>query len=353
MGFFIFIVVTLFLLIDRKTKIVFFLSFLYLWFVFGWCSYTPDMEIYRWRYEEYDSEWMEMITEPGYSMAMGMFHKHGFHLPDIYIFISFFFLLSLYFYVYKSTKNRSAVIGLILISIYPLLVTLLRTTFAFTLDFIAFYILINYETKIRFLFFSLLIVLATQIHSLSILYLVFMGALFIKGENLNKIVLIALGCSQVAITLASVLMPDVMAMFDMTEKTEQFMEDTEAEANKLVQFLLAVFRILSVVIIPFGIQFILKKKNIVFSNKEKVIMDMNKVGLLVIPLLVISHDLYRVFFVFAVINFCFAANYMKNKRCFWFTLLAACNVGYWFIWRPYFEQVFYSVYTRNYLLCYL
>lgn len=347
------------LLCKKNSKVAFFLSFFYLWMVFGLSSFTIDRGIYEGRYYNYDSQWMNSITEPLYSYTMELFHTFHFDLVDLYVTLSFIYLFSLYFFINKHAKNRCAVIAFILISIYPLQMCLLRTTYAFAFVLPAIHILLYSRSKYRPIVFLLLLLVASLIHSVCILF-GFMLLPYLFPKRLHKNLFIICFGAAVVFTVSLNSLPQLLSVvaieyFDLSKKSEVFLSDTNNTSHKAIQYILALLRVLSVVIIPIGLHFLLrlKKKLYLFEEKDWLLLSINYFSLIFAPLLYISHDLYRIFFVIAILNFCMASRFFYVRGYRGYVFACVLNIGYWFIWRPYFKVAYWDTYMSNYVYQYI
>lgn len=324
-------------------------SFLYMWIIFGWCGQVADKGIYLMRFEDYDESWVLAITEPLYTVTMYLFHFLGVSFQGTYIIVSFFFLSVLYWYVNKVSKARNVVLALILISVYAMIVCMYRTTYSITFIMLAMYVLVYTKLNFKYVIFCCLVIVASCIHSMCILYIIYLLPFFLTKKTIYRwlytcIPLLAIGVG----AIHSNILPKIMDLVNLGEKMELFIGDAKNGMN-IIKFLLAAFRLISVIALPVGICKLLSKKGRAVSEWDNKIVLMNVMSLYLLPLLYISHDLYRVMYVFAIMDFCMATHYIKDKRIFWYTILCTVNIGYWFIWRPYFKMVFLSVFTDNLL----
>lgn len=359
MGIIIVFVAILIFLCKKNSRMTFALSFLYLWMVFGLSSFTVDRGIYEGRYYDYDSQWMSSITEPLYTFTMWIFHQLNFDLVDLYLSLSFIFLCSLYFYIHHHAVNRCTTIAFILISIYPLQMCLLRITYAFTFVLLGIHILLYTRYKYRVIAFFALLLVASLIHSVCILYSFMLLPYFIPVKKHKMIFLICL-CGGILFTVSVESLPELLAFmkiedFDLSKKSEVFLEDTASSSNRIITYLLALLRVLSVVLLPIGLFFILrlKRKLYLLTGNDRFILTVNYFSLLFAPMLYISHDLYRIFFVIAILNFCMASRLFYIRGCRTYVFVCVLNVGYWFIWRPYFKLAYWDVYMSNYVYEYV
>jgi len=353
MGILLLLLLIILQLNKNKSNLLFILSFIFMWITFGWNEQNPDKHIYEDRFDLYDTSWYVTITEPLYTYTIHLFHCYQFTFQESYIIISCFFLSILFFYIRKTSRYRNFTLALILISIYAMIVVLFRTTYAISFVLIGFYIL--FYTKLstikRILIYSGLILIASFIHSMCIIYLSCTIIQLFKRKTIIKLTVIGSICSCIFIVgIASNLLPAFMEYINMTEKATLFLNDTDQESNnKFIQFTLAALRVFSVIIIPLGIYYLESNKNRL-NNIDNQIITLNILLISIIPLLYISHDLYRIFYAIAIINYCMASTHITNKKIFIFLILASINMGYWFIWRPYFVDVFVTVYTKNLII---
>ncbi len=336
----------------KKSKLLSILSFIFMWIIFGWNEENPDKHIYKDRFDLYDTSWFVTITEPLYTFTIHLFHYYQFTFQESYIIISFFFLSILFFYIKKTTCYRNFALAMILISIYAMIVVLFRTTYAISFILIGFYILLYTNlnlTKKIFIYFGLVLI-AAFIHSMCIIYLSCIIILLFSRKTIIKLTIIGSICSCIFIVgIASNLLPTFMEYINMAEKATLFLNDTNEASNKFIQFTLAFLRVFSVIIIPLGVYYFESNKNRL-NNIDNLIITLNILLISIIPLLYISHDLYRIFYVIAIINYCMASTHITNKKIFKFLIFASINMGYWFIWRPYFVNVFITVFTQNLLI---
>lgn len=323
-----------------------------MWIIFGWNDNNPDKEIYRTRFELYD-DWMSNITEPLYTFTISIFHQADVSFQGSYIIISLFFLSILSFYICKTCKYKSFVLALILISVYALIVVLFRMTYAITFVLIGMYFFIHskFSTRIKSLIMAIFITLASLVHSMCIIYFLLFIPYFINKRNLKLCFFIYIPITFILIGfIEHSLLPSIMNKMNLDQKMDIFLGDTNNTQNKYIQYILASLRVISVIILPLGISYIADKtKSIKIAPKDKKIIDINWFSLFIIPLLYISHDLYRIMFILVIIDFCMASNYIRHRSILLYTIVCACNIGYWFIWRPYFENVFLAVFTSNLL----
>lgn len=349
MGIIVYFTVLIALLLFPKNRILLWLSFVYLWIVYFACTYTYDLDIYIDRYYFYD-DWFAKITEPLYTSTMGFFHFLHMKFIHVQMTISFLFLSSLFYFIIRTTKLQCFVIAMILISSYSFLVDLQRSCYAFVFCFPAFLVLLNDHNPIRrTIVYVALILIATTIHAMCIVYLLFIPIGILDHRKIvnSTVVLLLLGV--LFIGIIDYLIPELANLMGMADKEASTRESMEAAKNRTVTYILAFLRCASVISLPLGIEYILKWKNMLYklSSVDKKIIDMNIALISILPYLYLSHDLFRLFFVISIINYCFASRHLYDKWLFAYTIVCAINMAYWFMWRPYFMDMFWNIYLDN------
>jgi hypothetical protein len=182
------------------------------------------------------------------------------------------------------------------------------------------------------------------------MYFVFLGAYFIKDKVIYKYIKIAIPIAILFLGIIQYYMSDAFEYFDMSKKLDMINKDLEKSTSVTIRTILANLRVLSVVALPIGLNYLLKKKyDQQLTAFDNMVLKLNVAGLIFCPLLYLEHDIYRLFYVIAIIDFCVASHYLKYKYCKWYSIICCFNIGYWFIYRPYFETVFIQVYSNNLL----
>ena len=280
---------------------------------------------------------------------MHVFHIFNLDYKYVTICLSFFILTSIFYFIKKNTFNYNFAIGLFLLSIFTFLVVLLRTSYAIAFILLGFNILLNSKSKYKDIYYIILVIIGSCIHVMCILYLLYFIPYKVSKRKLIKLGYIYFIISVFSISfIATGLLPTLMEYLGLTQKAQIFLADTDQETNKVIQYILAFLRLLSVIILPIGLNLILKKRTYIYSI-DKIIITFNWFSLFIAPLLYISHDLYRLLYVIVIMNFCMASHYMKYDKCYYYTLFCSINIGYWFIWRPYFKEVFLDIFTNNFI----
>lgn len=330
------------------------LSIVFAFLLFGWCCSTPDWGVYQTRYYNWDG-YMIDLTEPLYTKTMQLLNYWNFEFQSVYITIAFAFIIGFTFLVRKLTFNISYVVGLMLISIFPMIISMQRSAYAFCFVFFAFYALFFADSLwIKVTLFSACIVTATLIHSMCIMYFVFLGAYFIKDKTIYKYIKIAIPITIFFLGVIQYFMSDFFVFLDMSKKMDMLNNALDQTSSITKRTFLANLKVLSVIALPIGLNYLLKiKYNQRFTAFDNMVLKLNIAGLIFCPLLYLAHDICRLFYVIAIIDFCVASHYLKYKYCKWYSIFCCFNIGYWFIYRPYFEDVFVQIYSNNLLFDFL
>lgn len=169
--------------IFRSSKIVAFLFFVFLWICFGWSGENADTEIYLYRYKYYKT--ISSTTEPLFTYLIDLGHKLNLDYDSFLILVSFLYLILLTVFV-KKLQIRYVMLPFLFFLVYPFImsVVIVRFTMAAGLIIYAFSFLLIPQ-KYGWLKYSLLVILATLIHSSSIFFLIF---LLVNKISLKKTV---------------------------------------------------------------------------------------------------------------------------------------------------------------------
>ena len=339
----------------NNSKLINIISLLFGFLLYGFCIHTNDTSIYMNRYYAWDDSWRIKITEPLYTWTVILFRNINFSFQEFFFIIAAVFVICFAFFVNKLTNKISYVVGLTLISIYPMLITLQRSSYAFSFVFLAFYFLLFSSRKIvKITLFTTFIAISSLIHSMCIMFFLFGLAYFIDFKRIQKYTIITTIVIIMAISIMNTLFHSFFTFINMEEKYKMLSEHADTVKDIVKSTILALLRVLSVIALPIGIKYILTKNyKTQLSTTDNIIFKLNFVGLLFCPLLYISHDIYRIFYPFAIMNFCLASHYLTYNYCKWYSLFCCLNIGYWFIYRPCFDHVFIEVYTHNYIFDFL
>lgn len=351
LGLILLIVFVILFLTKKNSNLIFLYGFFYLWLVFGWCTKPGDLEIYQDRYESWDSDFFQSITEPLYTWTIALFHYLKLDFWQSVIVLSFIFLLSLFSVIYKLTKNKNFVLALLLISIYPMLITLLRNTYSFSFSLFSFYFLLYGKPKVKFLFFILFVFVATFIHSMNILFVLFLIPYINSYKTCYKF---SFGGFIVTAILAFLYTKNssvVMGVFGMSSKSDLVLAANDmATDSPIITFVLSVLKVLSIMALPIIFQRYADNHKIRLRSEEVAIIKFNIFGLVFLPLLILSFDIYRLFLLMAIINFCLLSRYIRIRWVYVATIIYALNIGYWVLYRHYFDRLFLGVFMNNAIL---
>lgn len=326
---------------EKKSKGLFFLFSLFLVVLFGFNSWTVDRSIYLGRYEFFDEDYFADNTEFLFTFLMNFLNNLGLDFQFFLFLSGLFFTTSLCFYVYKTTLHINYVLSLYLLSVFLFNICLLRVSISFILVIPAFYFYIFRRDNIGFFLFVLLILLASSFHMMCICYLVILPARYIPSNKLLMLSLIFAFVAIFSLFFIKGLVLEYSSFVGMNEKLNKSLDVTSETSNPIVAFILAAFRWLSVVLQPLIFYKILStSERINLKETDIVIININLILISFVPFLFLSHDLYRMTFVIFLVNLCMMSNYIKIKKVKYLMFFLSINVAYWFIWRPYFIDVY-------------
>ena len=335
-------------LTNRSSNSLYIIGFLYLWMVFGWCTKPGDLEIYMERYELWDTDFYLMITEPLYTWTMALLHKLKLDYWDSVKIISFFILFALFFLINKCSHNKNFVLALILLSLYPMMITLFRFSYSSIFTFLSFYCLLYNRTKFKYLFFIVFVIVASLIHSMNLFYILFIIPYLKSYDYIKRNSIWGLVSVITLVTFFIKLMPLVLSGLELADKADQISEVTDNEDNKWIMFILSVLKALSIIVLSVFLKWYADRHHVSVNKVELSIVKFNIFGIIFIPLIWISFDFYRLYIPLAILNYCMADRFLKYKKVFLVSFLCTMNIGYWIVYRHYFERIFLGVYMNNF-----
>lgn len=328
-------------MIFPSDKRVFAFTILVIFLVFGFNTWTVDRSIYEGRYNYWDEDFFLENTEPIYSFYIKSLNGLGISFQGFIIISALLFVSVLAFYTQKTTKNFNFALGLYLIAAFMFEVSMLRNTFAFCFMIPAFYFLIYEKSYTKYV---VLTSLACLCHISSVIFFLYLLC-YVKTKTLLKFV--ALGCLflfPITYIIKQYIL-EIAPLLGMEQKADIVFDDMDNGGNLIVVFLLSSFRVLSIVLLCIGTLFILYKYKLATKFPVQV-FNINLLSLLILPILLVSHDSFRPMFVICLVNVCAMSVYNYTK-VYKFLLLASFNVAYWIYIRPYFVNIFVKPLCEN------
>lgn len=305
-------------LIFKKSKLITAIIFLLLWILFGWSYGNADYEIHLRRYTKYVV--LSGETEFLYTKLMQLSNGIGLDYQSFLILCSIIILICLVFFIKSYTKNVNFVLALYII--YPLCmdVTMVRYTLATALIIVGFKYLLS-NNKLAIQKYIMFVLLASMIHISSIIFMIFIVC---KLFDRKKIV-------RITVIICVILFTAVNSFFAFASKLSQinFLSIGEKiniilNASQTKYSSIMWFRYQGKIIIIFALYLMINiiilrwiYKNHVYEYKHitmnlnliEIVLKMNIICMVILPLIMISADIFRVQLTLTVVNYVAIAQY--------------------------------------------
>lgn len=314
MTYFIYYIETFLGLFIKRNKVLFVVSFLTLFLLFGWCYDHADYGIYDNRYNNYENTLD--FTEPLFILFVQLCHALNLDLQGFLQFSAFLFLSSLFFFVDKLSFDRNKVIALYMLS--PLFfydVVQVRNSLSLAFVYLAFYFIISRNgDKKGMIAYVTFILLATCVHFASFVFLLYLIAF---KFDIKKCIYISLSFSIASFVLSQTLLSSLMGYMVLGEKVES----VTAGAAERYSGNNAILVNIAMLILMIGTFFVLYWKNRRLCDKmEDIVLKFNVLSLCLIPLLFVTVDFHRTFMAMMIFNFIIYAKWIKLTKYKMFTI---------------------------------
>lgn len=170
----------------RKSKVVATLFFLFMWSLWGWNSWNGDYDAYKFDYD--NSDWFfDSNYELGYVYMLKAFSFIGFEFQTYMICLSFLVLSSILAFCLKYSKYP-AMYSMLYFIIFIMEFVFTRNFIVHSILIFAFFLVFK-KVKYYKIWFVLLIIVASTIHSTAFVSLIFTLSFYKpKFLNLKKII---------------------------------------------------------------------------------------------------------------------------------------------------------------------
>ena len=169
---------------SRKSKLISIIIAVTLIIMIGWSSGTADFSNNEGRYIYYDTEWINSITEPLYTLIMKTCNSFGMPFRTFLVLEAVFIVSVFLWFIQKESDSTNYVLMLYFIWPFCRDAVVLRTTLATTFLYIAFHFYLK-SGKRNLVWFSLVVFTAGMIHYGMLFYLVlFIPALIPSKEDI-------------------------------------------------------------------------------------------------------------------------------------------------------------------------
>jgi len=341
LGLILAIILTLFALFFKRSKIATGLLFILMWILFGWNYWNGDYEAYEKIYNESIFALFLNSYETGYILLNIIFKIWEFSFQEFLIVISGFSLLLLCRFVVKYSVYPALFSAIFLWVFLPLDYVLLRNFLAFSIVLQGICSLID-NVKYKYFKFILFIFLASTIHSSSIFYLLILPV--IRRETQLKL----------SVILIAVVGGFVVYLFFGRVLLYNFLKDFGGGRSEFYQTNLITFfsLFLSQVILTNFIVYIYSKfnpeeNNFLNSNFYLLIFNINLIALFLIIFYYDFSIFVRLFRHISILNCILITNvlYLLNKEKNGVFLASTLFINIFFIFYLFF---FFSYFIISY-----
>lgn len=309
------LLVDVFDLTKKRSKIVLFISLMLLWVLYAFSSGNADEITNKARF--YMSSNFIGMTEPGYALIMRAFNSIGVSFEFYKMIIAAFELLLISSTVVKFTKNYNFVFGLYLIFPFCMDVVQMRETLAlsivvFSLRFL--FIHSNKKYDKNNTYFVLCIILASMFHSSSLIY---MFLLIAKKFDVKQVIGLSLGIALAGLILITPTTITLIGkIINMSGKVTGLLFKLDAVSWRVTRMTL--FRIFVYFLLFLLLYYLIKSKSALDGGNKKKLdfaLKCNIVILIIIPLIKYSVDFYRCQISLSILNYiCFADTLSSEKK---------------------------------------
>lgn len=311
-------------LVQRRKTLLTYLFVVFLWTLYAFSSGNADFVIHQTHFHSYSdfasqTEWM-------YSLFMRAFNLCGLDYRAFLVCDSLFVLLAYYIFIKRNTRYVAFVLSLYMIFPFCMDVTMVRYTFAFAVILLG---LDGAWSGKSWKGFLLSIFIATLIHSGSMLMLLWLLPLRFNNRMLMRMTACIVPC----LCLSGVMLKELVKFFmlmdplglkekisivlDFSQMSYEFRDWCRYDIKIIISFLIMFFVFWQV-----------KKyiRTIDTSNAEdedvakikkiEYAAGLNVVSLFLIPLIVVSADMFRMQLSMSVVFYVAIANYIELRKKF-------------------------------------
>lgn len=308
----------------RKSKLCFLSLLLYMWILFGWSYGNADWNIYTNRYNNFEE--LSSRTEVLFTTLVRGGHFLGMEYRGFLIAISGVCLLLLAKTIFDLSSEPGLVLSLYAIFCFPMDITQVRFFIAFSVVCFGFRYLFKYkETKEKKLLIKWIItvVVACNIHMLTMLILVLLIPVFFK----RKVTIIVTAVVNIIFILASSLKSKIFALIALflgEGKASLVMNQASKYDFAKVSYVWfkTIFIFSGFLAVYFCIMYFFKKYDkkygIVLNTDKKTLesqlaftMDCNIIILVIIGLITVTTDFYRIQQIIVFMSYLIYSNYLQ------------------------------------------
>ena len=292
------IVMFFFGILLKKNKIISIGFFVYLWILFGWSYGNADYVVHLRRFNDYRE--LGSQTEFLYEKLMQLFNFLGFSYQGFLILFSLLILCSYFLFAKRNTKEINFVFAFYLVFPFCMDVTMFRYTLAFSIVLFGIDALLRQPEHFKLIFITS-IVIASMIH-LAAFFAIFLIIPFVVKQKYfyigtalilligivahNFVVRISTMASNISFLHIGTKISIALAAAGDTYTSATFHNYVE---KIIISFV--IFMLISNLILYWTRQ--LEPFNSEAIIKIKIMIQLNVASLLIIPLLTLNADLFR------------------------------------------------------------
>lgn len=308
----------------RKSKLCFLSLLLYMWLLFGWSYGNADWNIYTNRYNNFEE--LSSRTEWLFTTLVRGGHFLGMEYRGFLIVISGVCLLLLAKTMIDLSSEPGLILSLYAIFCFPMDITQVRFFIAFSVVCFGFRYLFKYKEKKEkklLIKWIITVVVACNIHLLTILIFVLLIPVFFKRKvtiivtvAVNVVFILASSLSSKVFELIALFLGEGKASLVMTQASKY-----DAAKVSYVWFK-TMFIFAGFLVVYFCIMYFFKKYDkrygIALEADKKILdsqlaftMDCNIIILVIIGLITVTTDFYRIQQIVVFMNYLIFSNYLQ------------------------------------------
>lgn len=298
-------VISLINILKKKSPFFTLILILFMWTLFGWSSNTADYEFHRNKYYNSDGN---ILVEPIYSFLSKLFKMFGFQYEQFLIITSGIMFIFLYIIIKKQTNRSAFMIGLYFIFPFVFNVVIFRFSIGMFFSYWGIYHLINERKNSKAILYSIIFFVLAGLTHFSLLILLVM--LLIRFLSVNKIIILV----SIADILIYALLKSSVLLSSLKMLEGNILLNKVSYVLNATPIGLAKIRIIQVLIffIVFVIMYFILKRY-VDSEFSLKILKMNILIMIIVPILWLNSDMYRVQLVLILYNYFFIDKALKNS----------------------------------------
>lgn len=333
----------------KKSKLLIFLLFINMWFLFAFNTNNADYEQYKLMYQGYNAS-----NDVGFMKIIELFNYYNLSYQDFLIFVSFICLFCIIKIIQLYTKNVAYVMGLYFIFPFLIDVTQIRNFISMVIVLFGMKYLLIKENK-SIVKYICCVLLASTVHISSLFYFTF---LLSQLKSIKKLfIFILFTCVGLMLMSFTDILPTIASFTDIDKFIYWF--STRAKLGFLIPIFIQLCGLLLIYCIYLNKKKYIKNDYIDVKTRMNTIsfLKINIILLLIVPLYIYNGTFFRLYRNMLIINYCFVANNITLSRasCYsnilkYLYLFYVILLFYYFIINRNFNTVFLPIFNNNIML---